>query len=69
MKKSIRCKRMKDFFEDGFEKIEARGMVFDRDRYHVYYEKDFAPGGKMEEFANYSKERFEEEFCVILSFS
>lgn len=67
MEKTIRNRMMKDFFEMGFEEIESQQYLVG-DAIHLYQKKDFAPGGSMEKFSNYTVDRFEHEFCVMLSF-
>lgn len=58
-------KRMREFFEFGFEQVQAKSII--KECNFIADAKDFAKGGKFERFADYTRERFENEFqCALL---
>lgn len=58
-------KRMREFFEFGFEQVQAKSII--QECNFIADAKEFAKCGKFERFADYTRERFENEFqCALL---
>lgn len=49
----------------GFEEIKCEPIIH-KAKDFILHQCDFETGGKMEKFAHYTKQRFEEEFDVIV---
>ena len=63
----LRLRKMIDLFDKfGAEQVEHRDAIHG-DLVYYWNRDDFASGGKMERFADYTVERFEREFdCVVM---
>lgn len=56
---------MREFFVFGFEQVQAKSII--KECNFIANAKEFEKGGKLERFADYTRERFENEFrCALL---
>lgn len=51
---------MREFFEFGFEQVQAKAITIKENNF-IADAKEFEKGGKFERFANYTRERFEND--------
>ena len=66
--KITRNAQINKLFELGIYEIEQRNFKLN-DKKYLYHEKDVAANGEMENFANYTIDRFENEFGCSLWFN
>lgn len=55
-------------FELGFTEMRFKRLIVNGTEY-VFTLEDFKKNGKMYRFGSYSIDRFENEFCCVISFS
>lgn len=60
-------KRMREFFEFGFEQVQTKSLI--KECNFIADAKEFYKDGKFERFADYTRERFENEFQCSLLFT
>lgn len=63
----IEKRSIREVFDFGFEQMNCRGMVSNKNEKFFLHREDFAKGGKFEKFLDYPLWKFREQFGMLVS--